>query len=175
MPAQSIQPSSHPYNPLADQVRDDDRIAERRAQVAKLVISGMRQRSMASMLGVSVATINDDMKHIRAAWRESMFQATDDAKAIDIERTDEIIKNLWTDAVIKGDNSKLDRLIRVLELRSKILGYALGDPEKDKPQSQQITIVEVVRTVQSDGFAHLGGGPTIDIRRIGADDDGDSR
>lgn len=78
-------------------------------------------RQIAAALGQGSSTIQRDIKAIRSEWQEHRLAAMDQALAEDLERLGIAEKAIWP-AVIKGDLLAIDRLLRIMERRAKLLG-----------------------------------------------------
>jgi AcrR family transcriptional regulator len=110
----------------------DQQIIERRMRVAQLRLGGVRnQRTIASRLGVSVATINRDFKALDAEWKKRAADDIDVEKAIDLDRTERLIASLWEQA-LKGKWLATDRIISLMQHRARLLGL-------DAPQKREDT------------------------------------
>jgi len=73
-------------------------------------------------IDVGLRTITTDLAAIQNAWREQAATSIANEKALDLARIERAIQALWT-AVVEGKWPALDRLLRLLERKSRILGY----------------------------------------------------
>jgi hypothetical protein len=121
----------------------DIEIEKRRASVATLAVSGRHQKDIAAALGVSVGTINSDIKHLMKSWQESQLFDTDNAKSMDLQRIEIALKGIWM-RVIEGNLLAIDRFERLTRLRGEIIGYKVVTDAVDK-NWQPITVIEVVK------------------------------
>jgi len=111
-------------------------ITERRAEIAKLRLAGVRnQRLLASRFGVSAATINSDFKAIDAEWKRQATAYTDEYKAIQNERYEALIAAHWEKAM-GGKGFDTDRVLAAMAGQAKLLGL-------DAPAKQDINLDQV--------------------------------
>lgn len=105
-------------------------IEKRRRAVAANLLAGLNYRDIAEGLNVSVGTVSGDVKALMTQWREDQAKDVGDHVAIDLRRMDMAINAIWDD-VKAGKLQAIDRLLKILERRSKMLGY-------DKPDKVDI-------------------------------------
>ena len=96
---------------------------ERRMQVSELLKAGATQREMAEELGVSVGTINGDVRFIRKEWRKHTLSNMEDAIALDLARLETAVSAIWN-AVLTGNLDAVEALLSIIAARAKIFGYA---------------------------------------------------
>lgn len=106
-------------------------IEQRRKTVAANLTGGLNYRDMATALGVSLGTVSKDVKIILARWRNEQVTAVDDWAQLEVRRLDRVLNGIW-DKAIAGDLSAVDRVIKVMERRAKLLGL-------DKPERQEVS------------------------------------
>lgn len=68
---------------------------ERRKRVAELYLQGFTQTQIGSQFGVNQSTICFDLKCIRKEWRKSTIRDFDDAKAIELQKIDQLEREAW--------------------------------------------------------------------------------
>lgn len=119
-------------------------IEGRRQKVAALMRSGVKQQDMAAMLKMSIGTINRDVQAIIKEWQAERLYDTDVAMRVDLERVEALIRTNWSKA-IGGSFGHQDRVMRCIDLRSTILGYAGAKDAPGSHAAAPITIIEVVR------------------------------
>src|SRR5687768_1561567 len=97
-------------------------------------------RQMALALHVASSTVQRDIQAIRQEWYEARQEAADLLISEDIARLVAAEKAIWP-AVLRGDVLAVDRLLRIMERRAKLLGL-------DAPKKVDITqrIREVARS-----------------------------
>ncbi|OAI41262.1 hypothetical protein AYO40_03515 [Planctomycetaceae bacterium SCGC AG-212-D15] len=105
------------------------KIINRRKDVAKLVLTGMRYSEIAESLGIPLGTVYNDMTFIGAEWKEHYLKDVDGFKAKQIAKFDQLIGALWiaweqskTDEKPGGDHSFPDAIERCYEKQAKIMG-----------------------------------------------------
>ena len=91
-------------------------IVRRRQQVAELYVQGWSQSAIAERVGISQATVCDDLKCIRADWRQSAVRDFDQARDKELAKLDRIEREAWAawersqkpqqSAVIQGDGAQ---------------------------------------------------------------------
>lgn len=133
-------------NMAGKKAQEQQAIAERRATVARLRLSGVRdQRSIAAQLGVSLGTINGDFKAIDQMWRESTLADTDSHMATQNERYEALIAAHW-DKALQGKGFDTDRVLAAMSQQSKLLGL-------DRPTKQQIEVEGEIPVIRIVGMA----------------------
>ncbi len=101
--------------------------AQRRDNTIRLVRSGMSYRKVVEALdklGIksSTATVTRDLKALYKEYRDQSLTSVEDVMTRDLERLDDLMGAVWFSA--KGGNLKaMDRAIRLIEQRARILGY----------------------------------------------------
>jgi len=70
-------------------------IEQRQAQVSELSLKGYSQTAIAKQLGVTQATVSDDLKAIREVWRASKIRDFDLNVSIELERLNLIEREMW--------------------------------------------------------------------------------
>ena len=110
----------------ADEVRRE----QRRKTVAANLVAGLTIGDIAEALGVHKATVYQDIKRILQRWREEQVDLISTQRMLDIRRIDRMINALWGDCQA-GKLSTVDRMIKLLERRAKLLG--LDAPAKVAP------------------------------------------
>ncbi len=120
-------------------------IEARRRQVAALIVAAITQRKMAETLNVSLGTVNKDIAALMKEWREQRVDDIEQAKLVDLQRIDAMIRAVWPRATSVGSPSleAMDRLMKLIEMRMRILGYD-STPQLATIQVAPITIVEVL-------------------------------
>ena len=101
--------------------------AERRREAVRLRREGETLDRIADELGCSRPAV---IKHIRTALAdlaESTQAETVEWRAIELERLDALQRAIW-DKAMDGDVAAIDRMLRIMERRSKLL--ALDAPTK---------------------------------------------
>jgi DNA-binding CsgD family transcriptional regulator len=102
------------------------RIAERRAEVAALLLEHRTYREMAQRLDCSAATIAEDVKAVREVWRQ---RASEDYGAWLAEETAKLdaIEAALLPGACAGDFRAVDRQLALMARRARIHG--LDQPE----------------------------------------------
>ena len=108
-------------------------IIERRREVARLRLAGVRDQStISSMLGVDQSTISRDFKAIDQEWKDSTLTDTDAHKATQNERYEALIAAHWEKA-LAGKGFDTDRVLAAMAQQAKLLGI-------DAPQKSDVNL-----------------------------------
>ena len=127
----------------------EQEIIARRQRVASLQLAGIRnQRRIAAQLGVGLATINRDIKALNAEWRERALADVAHEKAVDLDRLEHMIAAVWPAALL-GHLGAVDRVMRLLERKAKLLGL---DAPQHSTLDQQVmtTMVQIIAPSDAD-------------------------
>jgi DNA-binding Lrp family transcriptional regulator len=100
--------------------------AELAPQVLDLRKQGYNYREIAERLGISVSTAHKHVTKMLAALREKTVEIADDVLRMELDRLDTMLAGVWT-AATAGDTNAIDRVLKIMERRSKYLG--LDAPE----------------------------------------------
>lgn len=107
-------------------------LAERRKRALDLRIAGATLAEIAEAHGVSISTTHED---IRRCLSDIPKASADELRKQEIARLDKLQNACWQDA-IHGDLSAIDRALKVIDRRAKMLGL-------DAPQQVEVTGVDV--------------------------------
>lgn len=100
---------------------EDERIAERRAKVWKLRLSGAHYRDIAREVGVDASTVCRDLAADRAAFITFRAEAAEDDREMALQRLD----RLWVSVEVRlrdGHPSAVRDGVRVIDQRARLLG-----------------------------------------------------
>lgn len=156
---------------------EEAQIELRRKTVAANLIGGLNYRDLAETLGVSIGTIASDVKVILGRWRREQVDATDDWVHLEARRLDKMLNAIWNN-VIAGDLACLDRALKIMERRAKLLG--LDAPEQNRnlnldllqctdEQLERISRGEDPLTVLLTGRSGAGTAPATRVRNHAGD------
>ena len=113
-------------------------IEERRIKVSANLLAGLTYRQMGKALDVSIGTIAKDVKIILGRMQKEQIVNAEDWVTLELSRIDRAMNAIWgqiTDSDSKTRLHAIDRMVKLMELRSKYLGlfmpekHALTDPE----------------------------------------------
>lgn len=107
---------------LAKKEKKIPRIEVRRMEVARLMKNGMTYREIARELGVSLRTVWKDGQKVIERWRKEAVSEIDEHFILDMRRLDDALVAISAN-VRAGDFGAVDRLVKILERRAKMLGY----------------------------------------------------
>ena len=108
-----------------------DAIAARREQVAALLMARRSQREIATALNTPLTTIHRDIEALRIEWRNDRMVAADQVISEELQRL-AFAERAIMPAVSRADLMAIDRLLRIMERRAKLLGL-------DAPKRYEIT------------------------------------
>lgn len=108
---------------------EEAQIELRRKTIAANLIGGLNYRDLAETLGVSIGTITNDVKIILGRWRREQVDDVGDWVQLEVRRLDKMFNTIWNN-VIAGDLASLDRALKIMERRAKLLG--LDAPEQNR-------------------------------------------
>lgn len=94
----------------------------RRQQVADRLRAGTSQRAIAGQLGVSVATINHDVRILNARWREAANVDTAAHRARQLADIERIKAALWRSGALSGSAPQIRVLLQAIKLEAQITG-----------------------------------------------------
>ena len=89
--------------------------------VAKLLLARKSQRQIADAIGATKSTIARDAIAIRHEWQAQRIDAQETATAEELARLSAAEEAIWP-KIIAGDLLAIDRLLRIMERRAKLLG-----------------------------------------------------
>ncbi len=95
----------------------------RQQQALELRLAGVTFQTIADRLGY--ATRDGAHKAISAALQATIQQPADELRAVDVERLDKLTQAVWIRA-IGGDLQAIDRCLKILAQRARLLGLDLG-------------------------------------------------
>ena len=113
----------------------------RRAKVAPLLTARVPYRKIAEQLDISISTVSADVAVIIDRWaKEQRPEDRNRWRATELMKLDEMEMAL-TKLARQGHEGAVDRVLRIMERRAKLLG--LDEPD-------QITVDQFVRVVERD-------------------------
>jgi hypothetical protein len=104
---------------------------ERRQRVAEMYVQGQTQAAIATEIGVSQATVFNDLTFIQDHWRASALRDFDAARELELQKLDKIEREAWTawDRSKQPAQSAKVRSGRTgEEATEKSLQHRVGDP-----------------------------------------------
>ena len=133
-------------------------LEQRRKVVASNILAGANYRDISAALGVSLGTVANDVKMVLQRWQKENVQVLDEHLQIDLRRIDTALNAIWAD-VQDGKYGAIDRLLRLLERRAKMIGY--DQPEKidlnKKTDPRELTDDELAAIAAGDNAGRRGG------------------
>ena len=116
-------------------------VEQRRTQVSQMYLAGATQPVIAKTLGVGLATVNRDIKHIQGVWKQSQLETMDEAIVKHLAELDYIRQRLHADYENSKSITTLEKLIRVQEREAKLLGLDAPVKQVTNHSPQRIEIV----------------------------------
>lgn len=110
-----------------DQRKKQATTAERRQQAFEMRKKGLPYAEIGKALGISMQAAH---RHVTTYLQALENKTQEDAREIirlDMERLDDMLQGLYPDA-INGNSAAVDRVLRIMERRAKLLG--LDKPAK---------------------------------------------
>ena len=83
--------------------------------------AGLNYREIAEALDVGLGTIARDVKIILGRWQKEQVSEIDGHVILQLAQVDSAINAIWK-KVIEGNFGAVDRLIKLLERKAKLLG-----------------------------------------------------
>ena len=113
--------------------------AERKKEALELRVKGHSIRAIAKILGVSTTQSHRLVDGALKDLAEENRHTATKLRAIELDRLDAMTLAIMGDAEL-GDNAKIDRMLKIMERRAKLLG--LDTPvEEEAKQAVTVTIV----------------------------------
>ncbi|HEX3052699.1 MAG TPA: hypothetical protein VHP83_18715 [Aggregatilineaceae bacterium] len=131
-----------------------EKAAERRVKALDLRQSGLSYRKIAEQLEVDVATVFRDIKDSLAELKAVEETEAEELRIIEVARLDAILNAMYNKA-INGDQGAVDRVLRIMERRAKLLG--LDAPSKTdvtsggQPLTFKVVYADEVKSLDADG------------------------
>ena len=108
---------------------------ERQRQAVELRKAGLDYRTIAERLGYN--NPGSAYHSVEAALKKMLQEPVDELRALELSRLDRLELALWQSAT-QGNHGAIDRVLRLMERRAKLLGLDLG---KDVPTDVTIRVV----------------------------------
>jgi len=98
---------------------DEVGVAEKRRRALELRKAGADYEAIARQVGY--ASGSGAFKAIQAALKDVVREPAEEVRTIELERLDRIMLGLWKQAT-SGDARAVDRVLKIMERRAKLLG-----------------------------------------------------
>jgi hypothetical protein len=137
---------------------DDEERSERRKRVAGLRLSGATMQEIANIEGVGLATIDRDMKAIRAEWRQYRLEAFEGLQDLEARRMDIMLNAVWAKAA-SGDEKAIDTVMNITAQRRKLLGLDAPMRVETKDMTERddaVTLDDLLAILPADVVAQIG-------------------
>lgn len=117
--------------PRAARAAQKVRIAQRRAEVADLVLQQVSQREIARRLHVGLGTVGDDVRAVKAMWAERTAESYAQRVAEEDAKLD-LLERKWLPKALDDEKAALI-FLRIVERRAKLHGL-------DQPVKAEVTV-----------------------------------
>jgi hypothetical protein len=91
------------------------------ADCLRLRLAGYSHRDIAAQLGVAPSSAYKRVRHALDELNKTNLESAEQLRALELLRLDELLSSLW-DTAIAGDLRAVDRVLKVMERRAKLLG-----------------------------------------------------
>jgi hypothetical protein len=91
------------------------------AECLRLRLAGYSHREIAAQLGVAPSSAYKRVRHALDEINKTNLESAEQLRALELLRLDELLNALW-DTAIAGDLRAVDRVLKVMERRAKLLG-----------------------------------------------------
>lgn len=143
--------------------RPEMRLLQRRAEVAKRYLSGEQQWDIARALNVDQSQISRDLKAINALWLDSLCEAHDGKRALELAKIDaneirylEGWERSHREETHAGDPRFLDGVMKCIERRCALLGldavkkFSVNWDKLNEQQLERLASGEAFQQVMAD-------------------------
>lgn len=118
---------------------------ERELRALELRKAGASYAQIAEVLGISRSAAHKAVARALDKVIAEVRENADRLRALELERLDHLSRELWRQA-LKGHLGAIDRLLKVMERRAKLLG--LDAPTKADIQGEQV--IRIIEEVSED-------------------------
>lgn len=132
-------------------------IAKKHAQALQLRMAGTSFQAIADALGYT--TPQGAYEAVKAALLATVREPADELRKVDLERLEKMLFGIWRQAT-EGNQGAIDRALRVLERRAKLLGLdapvkteltgADGGPLKVEHEASEALLARLERLAGGD-------------------------
>lgn len=108
---------------------------DRQRQCVELRKAGMGYQEIADQLGYKDAS--GAYRAVRSALKAAVREPARELIALEVARLDDMLKGIWVEAR-KGNVSKLDRVLKIMERRATLLGLDAPKLTKDVSDTRKV-------------------------------------
>jgi hypothetical protein len=87
----------------------------------RLRLAGFSHREIAAQLGAAPSSAYKRVRHALDEVNKRNLESAEQLRALELLRLDELLNALWGTAIV-GDGKAVDRVLKVMERRAKLLG-----------------------------------------------------
>jgi len=118
-------------------------IERRRRKVIDLRLQHYSTREIALQLGVSQGTVSNDLKQVRQEWAEKRSLTYEQLVDEELKRLETVEARLWDRVMTGEDDAAVDRYLKIVQERIRILG--LHAPKEHKVITESAIDQEIAR------------------------------
>lgn len=111
-----------------------EEIEARRARVAKLRLAHRTQAEIAREVGCDASTVSRDLHWLRSEWSARARASIEEWVEEELAKLAAMERPLLDRAMADGDGSAVDRVLRIMDRRAKLLGL-------DRPAAHEHTVI----------------------------------
>ena len=127
---------------------------------------GLSYRAIGQQLKTSDTTVRKALKRVFTRIREETSEKAEELIQLEAERLDDLFNAIWGQA-IKGDYAAIDRIIRIMDRRAKLLG--LDAPEVlHTEEVHKFVAIGPAKAESAEEWANNGG---VEIKQLPSPDD----
>lgn len=108
------------------QGKSETETGERRRRALELRKAGYGYQEIADQLGIS--NPGNAYRIVQNALKATYREPADEVRKLELERLDRLMRAIWEQA-IEGDGDSIDRILRLMSRRARLLGLDLSAPE----------------------------------------------
>lgn len=132
----------------------------RRIRVLEMRRGGKSLRAIAAVLGISHTQVRNDIEDSLSALRESEHGRTDGLRILELLRLDVAVAGMMP-GVRKGNPMSVDRLLKISERRTKLLGL-------DAPTEHQVAVLDDPKELALQALAEARAAGLDEARAVAA-------
>ena len=108
--------------PKSDVIGRKERNAERDLKMLKMRQAGLNYREIGKQFGIAHTTAYRAVKRVMEEIKKETKETAKEHLEIDLLRLEDAVKAIYA-KVLKGDLKAIDRLVNIIDKKSRILGY----------------------------------------------------
>jgi hypothetical protein len=116
-----------------------------KAQKRDLAMAALQLRASGATYKQIAAAL--DLPNVMAAWRlvtievdNAIRESAQQVLALELTRLDRMLMAVWPDA-IQGDLPSIDKALKIMDMRARLLGLYDRTPDTDRSQSEGVVVI----------------------------------